>query len=70
MSKEIDPIEAQSDVLRTYMSNKPDTLIAYAKWYGKVQEAISIIDMTAIDTKVHIISHRIHSIALILVLRV
>ena len=34
------------------MSNHPDTLVAYAKWYGKVNEAISSAEMTAIDSKV------------------
>lgn len=34
-----------------YMSNHPDTLVAYAKWYGKVKEAITGAEMTAIDTK-------------------
>ena len=34
------------------MSNHPDTLVAYAKWYGKVKEAISSAEMTAIDSKV------------------
>ena len=33
------------------MSNHPDTLVAYAKWYGKVKEAISSAEMTAIDSK-------------------
>lgn len=35
-----------------YMSGHPDTLVAYAKWYGKVKEAVSSAEMTAIDTKV------------------
>jgi len=33
------------------MSNHPDTLVAYAKWFGKVKEVITSAEMTAIDTK-------------------
>lgn len=39
-----------------YMSGHPDTLVAYAKWYGKVKEAVSSAEMTAIDTKVCFLS--------------
>ncbi|KAF9441297.1 hypothetical protein P691DRAFT_684341 [Macrolepiota fuliginosa MF-IS2] len=35
-----------------YMSNHPDTPVAYVKWYGKVQETITCTEMSAIDTKV------------------
>lgn len=42
-----------------YMSNHPDTLVAYAKWFGKVKEVITSAEMTAIDCKVrHIASQR------------
>ncbi|KAF8914604.1 hypothetical protein CPB85DRAFT_1297405 [Mucidula mucida] len=34
-----------------YMSNHPDTLVGYAKYYGKVTEPIKSAEMTAIDTK-------------------
>ncbi|KAF8907039.1 hypothetical protein CPB84DRAFT_1769334 [Gymnopilus junonius] len=34
-----------------YMSSHPDTLVAYAKWFGKVEEVIKSAEMTAIDTK-------------------
>jgi hypothetical protein len=34
------------------MSNHPDTLIAYVKWFGKVTENISSAELTAIDSKV------------------
>ena len=47
-----DPVADKSGFLRMYMSNHPDTLVAYAKWYGKVKEAISSAEMTAIDSKV------------------
>ena len=47
-----DPVAEKSGFLRMYMSGHPDTLVAYAKWFGKVEEVISSAEMTAIDTKV------------------
>jgi hypothetical protein len=49
-----DPVaKAQkSTFLRLYMSNNPETLFAYAKWYGKVKGKISSVEITAIETKV------------------
>ncbi|KAJ6632444.1 hypothetical protein B0H10DRAFT_1901806 [Mycena sp. CBHHK59/15] len=46
-----DPVAEKSTFLRMYMSNHPDTLVGYAKWYGKVTEAITSAEMTAVDTK-------------------
>ncbi|KAF9467579.1 hypothetical protein BDZ94DRAFT_1185309 [Collybia nuda] len=46
-----DPVADKSGFLRMYMSNHPDTLVAYAKWYGKVNEPISSAEMTEIDSK-------------------
>jgi hypothetical protein len=46
-----DPVAEKSTFLRMYMSNHPDTLVAYAKWFGKVKEVITSAEMTAIDTK-------------------
>lgn len=54
MSTQSDPVAEKSGFLRMYMSNHPDTLVAYAKWYGKVKEAITGAEMTAIDTKVRV----------------
>lgn len=34
-----------------YMSSHPDTLVAYAKFYGQVKENIKSAEMSAIDTK-------------------
>jgi hypothetical protein len=51
-----DPVADKSGFLRLYMSNHPDTLVAYAKWYGKVNDAITGAEMTAIDSKVSHIS--------------
>lgn len=55
MSQQIDPVAEKSSFLQTYMSNHPDTLVAYAKWYGNVQEIITSAEMTAIDSKARIL---------------
>ncbi|KAJ7485069.1 hypothetical protein B0H11DRAFT_2157375 [Mycena galericulata] len=46
-----DPVAEKSGFLRMYMSSHPDTLVGYAKWYGKVVEPITSAEMTAIDSK-------------------
>ncbi|KAJ8522834.1 hypothetical protein ONZ45_g673 [Pleurotus djamor] len=46
-----DPVAEKSGFLRMYMSSHPDTLVAYAKWYGKVTEPIASAEMTAIDCR-------------------
>jgi len=46
-----DPVAEKSSFLRMYMSNHPDTLVAYAKWFGKVNEVITSAEMSAIDSK-------------------
>nr|GAT47115.1 predicted protein [Mycena chlorophos] len=46
-----DPVAEKSGFLKMYMSGHPDTLVAYAKWYGKVAEPMTGAEMTAIDTK-------------------
>ena len=51
-----DPVAEKSTFLRMYMSNHPDTLVAYAKWFGKVKEVIISAEMSAIDTKVRFFS--------------
>lgn len=52
MHMQTDPVAAESRFLSMYMSNgHPETLIAYAKWYGKVKEGISSAEMMAIDSK-------------------
>lgn len=55
MSTQPDPVAEKSGFLRMYMSNHPDTLVGYAKWYGKVKEVITGAEMTAIDTKVRVL---------------
>ena len=46
-----DPVSVKSPFLRMYMSHHPDTLVAYAKWYGKVQAPIVSAELTDINTK-------------------
>ena len=53
MHMQTDPVAAESRFVSMYMSSgHPETLIAYAKWYGKVKEGISSAEMMAIDSKV------------------
>jgi DnaJ-domain-containing protein 1 len=47
-----DPVAEKSTFLRMYMSNHPDTLVAYAKWFGKVKEGVKSAEMSYIDCKV------------------
>lgn len=47
-----DPVAAKSSFMCGYMSNHPDTLVAYAKWFGKISEPVSSAKMTAIDSNV------------------
>ncbi|KAJ3757206.1 hypothetical protein EV360DRAFT_95352 [Lentinula raphanica] len=51
MSTSPDPVAEKSGFLRMYMSSHPDTLVAYAKWYGKVTEPVLSAEMVGIDTK-------------------
>ncbi|KAK1224466.1 hypothetical protein PQX77_012640 [Marasmius sp. AFHP31] len=46
-----DPVAEKSSFLCMYMTSHPDTLVAYAKWYGKVDEPIKSAQMTGIDSK-------------------
>jgi len=39
-----------------YMSSHPDTLVAYARWYGKVNEPISTVEMTSINTRTMVLT--------------
>jgi len=51
MVEQADPVAAKSGFLRMYMSNHPDTLVSYAKSYGKVTGNIISAEMTAIDSQ-------------------
>ncbi len=37
-----------------YMSNHPDTLVAYVKYWGKVKETVVSAQMTSIDSEVRV----------------
>jgi hypothetical protein len=47
-----DPVAEKSGFLKMYMSHHPDTLVAYAKFFGKVSGTITVAEMIAIDSKV------------------
>ena len=47
-----DPVASKSGFLCMYMSNHPDTLVAYVKHWGKVAEDVASAKMMSIDTKV------------------
>jgi len=51
MAAPVDPVAAKSGFLCMYMSNHPDTLVSYAKWYGKVTETLTSARMTAVDSQ-------------------
>ncbi|KAF8920768.1 hypothetical protein CPB85DRAFT_1272818 [Mucidula mucida] len=46
-----DPVANKSGELKAYLSKQPETLRAYAKWYGKVAETITAAEVSAIDSK-------------------
>lgn len=48
-----DPVAEKSKFLCMYMSNHPDTLVAYVKHWGKVkEESVESASMSSIDSKV------------------
>ena len=55
-----DPVADKSGFLRMYMSNHPDTLVAYARWHGQVKDALISAEMTAIDSEVCILTYLAH----------
>jgi len=54
-----DPVAEKSTFLCMYMSNHPDTLVAYVKYFGKVKEKVSSAKMTSIDTNGMNLSYRV-----------
>lgn len=52
--------------MKMYMSSHPDTLVAYAKWFGKVKEVITSAEMSAIDCKVFGFSLRVDYIKMLI----
>ncbi len=47
-----DPVAEKSGFLCMYMSNHPDTLVSYVRYWGKVKEQVSTAKLVSIDTKV------------------
>jgi hypothetical protein len=47
-----DPVAEKSSFLKMYMTNHPDTLVAYAKYFGNVKEPMVKAEMSEISTKV------------------
>jgi len=47
-----DTVKPQSGFLCTYMSNHPDTLVAYVRHQGRVSEEVQSAKMTSIDQQV------------------
>ena len=47
-----DPVADKSGFLCTYMSSHPDTLVAYAKHFGKVDGHLLSAKMLSIDSTV------------------
>ena len=56
MSSAKDPVAEKSSFLCMYMSNHPDTLVAYVKYWGKVKEPVTSAEMSAIDSDVSTLS--------------
>ncbi|KAI5116910.1 hypothetical protein M0805_000805 [Coniferiporia weirii] len=54
-----DPVAEKSKFLCMYMSNHPDTLVAYVKYWGKVGEKVVSAGMTSIDTKGMTLSYKL-----------
>ena len=47
-----DEVAAKSGFLCMYMSNHPDTLVAYVRYYGQIKEPVSSAQMMSIDSTV------------------
>ncbi|KAK7682054.1 hypothetical protein QCA50_015018 [Cerrena zonata] len=46
-----DEVASKSGFLCMYMSNHPDTLVSYVRYWGKVNDNVTSAQMTSIDTK-------------------
>ncbi|KAG1781106.1 hypothetical protein EV702DRAFT_1177467 [Suillus placidus] len=46
-----DPVASKSGFLCMYMKNHPDTLVAYVKYFGKVEGNVLTAGMSSIDSK-------------------
>ncbi|KAF8530142.1 hypothetical protein BU17DRAFT_36234 [Hysterangium stoloniferum] len=52
-----DSVGSRSGFLCAYMSNHPDTLVAYVRHFGKVKTSVVSATMTSIDTKEMVLSY-------------
>jgi len=55
----VDPVAARSTFLCTYMSNHPDTLVAYAAHYGRLTSKVSSAKMEKIEATGMTISYKL-----------
>ncbi|KAG1808847.1 hypothetical protein EV424DRAFT_1350210 [Suillus variegatus] len=46
-----DPVASKSSSLCTYMKDQPRTLVAYVKYFGKVQDNVVSAEMSGVDSK-------------------
>ncbi|KAG2144316.1 hypothetical protein DEU56DRAFT_791170 [Suillus clintonianus] len=56
-----DPVASKSGFLCTYMKNHPDALIAYVKYFGKVEGDVLTVEMSDIDSKGMILVYKLKS---------
>jgi len=61
MSDSKDPVAAKSTFLCMYMSNHPDTLVAYVKYWGKIHEPVVSAEMSSIDTKGMTLAYKVRN---------
>jgi len=61
MSNPSDTVAPKSGFLCMYMSNHPDTLVAYVKHYGKVPGKVKSAKMTSIDQQAMTLSYELQN---------
>jgi len=60
MANEKDPVADKSTFLCMYMSNHPDTLVAYVRYFGKVKERVVSAQMKSIDSNAMTLAYKVH----------
>lgn len=56
-----DPVASKSGFLCMYMKNHPDTLVAYVKYFGKVEGNVLTAEMSSIDSKGMTLAYKLKS---------
>ncbi|KAG2057591.1 hypothetical protein BDR06DRAFT_908378 [Suillus hirtellus] len=56
-----DSVASNSSSLCTYMKDQPRTLVAYVKYFGKVQDNVVSAEMSGIDSKGMTLSYKLQS---------